>query len=82
MNIRDAIKSKRLYFDGGTGTVLQSMGLKAGETPESWNITNPSKITALHKAYLDAGCDIIKTNTFGVNKDKYDNYELLMLPSR
>ncbi|MBE6671521.1 MAG: homocysteine methyltransferase [Ruminococcaceae bacterium] len=78
MNIRDAIKSKRLYFDGGTGTVLQSMGLKAGETPESWNITNPSKITALHKAYLDAGCDIIKTNTFGVNKDKYDNYELLI----
>ncbi|MBE6718949.1 MAG: homocysteine methyltransferase [Ruminococcaceae bacterium] len=78
MNIREAIKNKRLYFDGGTGTVLQSMGLKAGETPEEWNITNPDKITALHEAYLDAGCNIIKTNTFGINKDKYNNYEELI----
>ncbi len=67
--------SKRLYFDGGTGTVLQGMGLPAGTPPEAWNITNPEKITALHKAYIDAGCNIIKTNTFGVNKDKYENFE-------
>ena len=68
MNIRKAIKEKRLYFDGGTGTVLQSMGLCAGQTPETWNITHPEKIVALHSAYLDAGCNIIKTNTFGINK--------------
>ena len=78
MDIRELIKRKRLYFDGGTGTVLQKMGLSAGEVPENWNITAPEKITALHNAYLDAGCNIIKTNTFGINKDKYDNYKELI----
>ncbi|MBR6726327.1 MAG: homocysteine S-methyltransferase family protein, partial [Clostridia bacterium] len=74
-NLRDLIKSQRLYFDGGFGTVLQSMGLKAGTPPESWNLTDPDKVTALHKAYIDAGSNIITTNTFGVNRSKYDNYE-------
>ena len=73
-DIKELIKTKRLFFDGGTGTVLQSMGLQAGETPESWNLTNSEKITALHKSYLEAGCNIIKTNTFGINKNKYGNY--------
>lgn len=76
--IRELLKKKRLYFDGGTGTLLQEMGLKGGEPPELWNISNPQKITALHKAYLDAGSDIISTNTFGINKLKYENYEELI----
>lgn len=76
--IKELLKKRRLYFDGGTGTLLQEMGLKGGEPPELWNITNPQKITALHKAYLDAGSDIISTNTFGINKLKYDNYEELI----
>ena len=73
------MKNKRLYFDGGTGTLLQEMGLKGGEPPELWNITNPQKITALHKTYLEAGSDIISTNTFGINKLKYENYEELII---
>ncbi len=77
-DILTIIKEKRLYFDGGTGTVLQGMGLPAGTPPEMWNIENPSKITGLHKAYIDAGANIIKTNTFGVNRDKYENYEELI----
>lgn len=77
-DILSAIKEKRLYFDGGTGTVLQELGLPAGTPPEIWNIENPSKITELHKEYIDAGANIIKTNTFGVNRDKYDNYEELI----
>ncbi|MBR5155003.1 MAG: homocysteine S-methyltransferase family protein [Clostridia bacterium] len=77
-NILDAIKEKRLYFDGGTGTVLQSMGLPAGMAPEKWNILEPGKITELHKSYIDAGCNIIKTNTFGINAEKYENYEELI----
>ncbi len=77
--LKDLIKTKRLFCDGGTGTLLQEMGLKSGETPELWNITNPDKITALHTAYLDAGSDIITTNTFGVNSLKYDNYEELIV---
>lgn len=72
--ICDAIKTERLYFDGGTGTVLQSMGLKPGTPPEAWNLIHPEKITALHRAYIEAGSRIIKTNTFGVNQDKYENF--------
>ena len=60
------------YFDGGTGTMLN---LKAGELPEQLNITDPERIYAVHKAYAEAGADIICTNTFGANPLKYDNYE-------
>ena len=76
--LTELIRKKRFYFDGGTGTLLQEMGLKGGEPPELWNISNPQIITALHKAYLDAGSDIITTNTFGINKLKYDNFEELI----
>ena len=76
--ITDLIKTKRLFFDGGTGTVLQSMGLPAGTPPEMWNLSAPEKITALHEAYLNSGANIIKTNTFGINRDKYNNYEELI----
>ena len=77
-DLRKEIKSKRLYFDGGFGTVLQNMGLKNGVAPENWNLTNPEKVTAVHKAYIDAGSNIITTNTFGVNRDKYENYDKLI----
>lgn len=77
-NLQELIKTKRLYFDGGTGTVLQSMGLPAGTPPEKWNIDHPEKITELHKRYLDAGCNIIKSNTFGVNRLKYEDYAELI----
>ncbi len=58
------------YFDGGTGTMLK---LKAGELPELLNIADPERIFAVHKAYAEAGADIITTNTFGANPLKYDN---------
>ncbi len=77
-NIRKLIKTKRLYCDGGTGTVLQGMGLPTGTPPEIWNIENPEKIVGLHSMYFDAGCNIVATNTFGVNCEKYDNYEELI----
>ncbi len=80
-NFKNDLKSKFLFFDGGTGTVLQSMGLKAGETPESWSITHPDKITELHRSYLNAGANIIKANTFGINPIKYDNYAELISAS-
>ncbi len=73
-DLKLALKSQRLFFDGGFGTVLQSMGLKSGMAPENWNITDPEKVTSVHKAYIDAGSNIITTNTFGVNRDKYSDY--------
>ncbi len=78
-DILTVIKEKRLYFDGGTATVLQGMGLPPGMPPELWNIENPSLITQLHKAYIDSGANIIKTNTFGINRDKYENYKELIV---
>lgn len=74
LKITEAIKQKRIYFDGGTGTVLQEKGLKIGELPEEWNFSHPEIITDIHRAYLSVGCDIITTNTFGVNSLKYDDY--------
>lgn len=74
-DIRTAITNKRLYFDGGFGTLLQGMGLKPGEAPEQWNLTHPEKVTALHQSYIDAGSNFITTNTFGVRRDKYENFD-------
>ncbi len=75
MNILNLIKQKRIFFDGGMGTYLQSKGLKAGDKPELWNLEKPEIIESLHRAYFDAGCNIATTNTFGVNRDKFQNYE-------
>ena len=79
MNIKQAIKNKRLYFDGGAGTLLQTMGLKGGERAETWNITNPEKIIKMHKDYLLAGADILTTNTFGASVEKFPNYEEIIV---
>lgn len=76
--LKKLIREKRMYFDGGFGTVLQSMGLKPETPPEQWNLTHPDKVSALHKAYIEAGSTIITTNTFGVNRNKYENYRELI----
>lgn len=71
MKITERIKNKRLIFDGGMGTLLQAAGLPAGLAPEKWNIEDPDKITAVNRSYIEAGCDILTSNTFGVNTLKY-----------
>lgn len=73
MDIRNKLKNSRIILDGGMGTLLQEMGLKPGEAPEMWNLTNPEKITRIHKEYYIAGSDVVNTNTFGVNPLKYDD---------
>lgn len=54
-----------LLADGATGTTLFDMGLTSGEAPEIWNETKPENIIKLHKDFVDAGADIILTNSFG-----------------
>lgn len=63
----DALLAEKgvLLCDGATGTNLFAMGLAAGEAPELWNESDPDKITALHQGFVDAGADIILTNSFG-----------------
>lgn len=75
MNIKDKIGKERLFFDGAMGTLLQKNGLKPGELPEKWNITNEDIIYNIHKSYIDAGCNILKTNTFGANSLKFNTKE-------
>lgn len=67
------LKENFLFFDGAMGTMLQNSGLKTGELPEELNITNPEIIYNIHKEYLNAGANIITTNTFGANKLKLIN---------
>lgn len=75
----DRLGKEWLFWDGGTGSLLQSMGLKGGELPESWNITQPNKIKQLYKEYFTAGSDIVNANTFGVNRLKFpDNLEAVV----
>ncbi len=58
------------YFDGGMGSMLN---LAAGELPEQLNLTDPERVFAVHRAYAEAGADIITANTFGANLLKYEN---------
>jgi len=56
-----------LLADGATGTNFFDLGLGPGDPPEFWNLDEPEKVTELHQAFVDAGSDIILTNTFGSN---------------
>jgi 5-methyltetrahydrofolate--homocysteine methyltransferase len=58
---------RTLLADGATGTNLFAMGLTSGDAPEMWNIDHPERIRALHQGFVDAGSDIILTNSFGGN---------------
>jgi methionine synthase I (cobalamin-dependent) len=58
---------RTLLADGATGTNLFAMGLTSGDAPEMWNIEHPERIRALHQGFVDAGSDIILTNSFGGN---------------
>lgn len=70
-DLRERLGKEWLIFDGGTGTILQSRGLRGGELPETWNLRRPEDIIDLHCGYLRAGCDIFNTNTFGANALKF-----------
>lgn len=76
MKIKEYLKNNLIFLDGGMGTLLQARGLKAGELPERWNITHSEVITQIHKAYYDAGSNVVNTNTFGANSLKFSDEEL------
>ena len=70
MGIKEKLGKTLLFFDGAMGTVLQEQGLGLGELPETWNFAKEETVFRIHKEYLDSGCHIIKTNTFGANRLK------------
>ena len=63
---------EHLLFDGGMGTMLQAAGMKAGALPELLNFSDPDVITSIQRQYVEAGCDVITSNTFGANAHKLD----------
>ena len=70
------LKENRVILDGGMGTLLQAAGLKPGEHPELWCITRPEIVTGIHRAYFEAGSNLVCTNTFGANCLKFDDSTL------
>ncbi len=75
----EVLGNRLLYLDGGMGTMLQAMGLKGGERPESWNLLYPERVEDIHAQYLAAGCDIVTANTFGATRAHLgDEAEALM----
>lgn len=69
-----AIREGRLYLDGGMGSMLQAAGLPEGRLPDVWGVENPHAVQAIHRAYLEAGCRLITTNTFGTTAPKVEPY--------
>jgi 5-methyltetrahydrofolate--homocysteine methyltransferase len=63
--LRSTLEQRTLVCDGGTGTELQALGLVSGDCGEAWNLTAPEQIRRLHARYVEAGADLLTTNTFG-----------------
>ncbi len=76
-SLLEALKGGRvLVSDGAWGTMLQERGLQPGECPELWNVTRRADVYAVAKSYVDAGADMILTNSFGGSPIKLAHYGL------
>lgn len=77
IKIVDKLKSKcTLVSDGAWGTFLQEKGMKAGECPELWNVDHADDVIEIAKSYIEAGADMIETNSFGGSSFKLAGYGL------
>lgn len=69
-------KGKTLISDGAWGTFLQSKGLQPGECPEEWNLTHREEVLAIARSYIEAGADMVLTNSFGASPYSLNRFEL------
>jgi len=77
MNIFERLQSGEIVIcDGAMGTLLQSRGLPLGVAPEEWNLSHPEVVAQIHREYVEAGAEIVETNTFGGNRLKLSLYNL------
>ena len=74
-NFKKTIGKKVLIIDGAMGTLLMEAGVRPEEGFDLQNLKNPDIVEAIHKKYIDAGANIIETNTFGANRIKLEDYK-------
>lgn len=74
-DVRKYLGKRILFCDGGTGSVLQEMGLQPGELPENWNIEHSENIVELNYSYFKSGSNIVNTNTFGAFATKFSGIQ-------
>lgn len=75
-NFRDSLQHDVILFDGGVGTYLYEKGIYINTCYDELNLTNPDIVMEVHRDYLNAGADVIETNTFGANRFKLAAYGL------
>ncbi len=76
MDFRSFLQENIVCLDGGMGTLLQARGLRPGERPETWCLTHPAEVEECHRAYYDAGSNVVSTNTFGASLLHFSREEL------
>ena len=76
INIIEKMNDTPLIFDGAMGTVIYEKGIFINTCYDELNLTRPDLIKSIHQEYIDAGCDVILTNTFGANKFKLEKFGL------
>lgn len=76
MVLDDLLDKGVLVFDGAMGTLLQSAGLPAGMCPDAWCLANPDAVASAHRQYVEAGAQVVETNTFGATPIRLAHYGL------
>jgi 5-methyltetrahydrofolate--homocysteine methyltransferase len=75
--IVEELKENRIMFsDGAWGTMMQEKGLQPGECPDEWSLSHSDEIYSIAKAYIDAGADMVETNSFGASSFKLQHFGL------
>lgn len=75
-DLSSLLKERVVILDGAMGTMLQQNGMRPGQCPELFGVENPKVLGEIHRQYVEAGSDIIQTNTFGANRFKLGEYDL------
>ena len=68
--LEKVLTDKPVIIDGAWGTQFQLLGLGSGESPDLWNLSHPDRVLKVAKGYVDAGSQVIISNTFGSNRNK------------
>ena len=76
MNLLERLSTETILADGAMGTMLHAHGIGFDKCFDELNLTNPSAVAEIHRAYIEAGAQLILTNTFGANRFKLGKHEL------